>query len=105
MAANFTVSINPNLEIRVPVSAPAVASVNVIATGPRGPRGLVAETFIFEQGVAAKTWNVVHNRDGFPSVTTVDETGTVIQGIVRYIDSFNIEITFLEDSVGNVYLN
>lgn len=62
-------------------------------------------TYVFEQGEAATTWNVVHNLNKYPSVTVVDSAGTVIDCTVIYINSNQCELRFNAAFKGNAYLN
>ena len=62
-------------------------------------------TFIFNQGVAATTWNVNHNLGKFPSVTVIDTANTVVNGEYEYIDSNNITLKFSAAFAGKAYLN
>ena len=64
-----------------------------------------APTFIFNQGVAATTWNVNHNLGKFPSVTVIDTANTVVNGEYEYIDSNNITLKFSAAFAGKAYLN
>ena len=62
-------------------------------------------TFIFNQGVAATTWNVNHNLGKFPSVTVIDTANTVVNGECEYIDNNNITLKFSAAFAGKAYLN
>ena len=62
-------------------------------------------TFIFNQGVAATTWNVNHNLGKFPSVTVIDTANTVVNGEYEYIDNNNITLKFSAAFAGKAYLN
>ena len=64
-----------------------------------------APTFIFNQGVAATTWNVNHNLGKFPSVTVIDTANTVVNGEYEYIDNNNITLKFSAAFAGKAYLN
>jgi hypothetical protein len=62
-------------------------------------------TFIFNQAVAATTWNVNHNLAKFPSVTVIDTANTVVNGEYEYIDNNNITLKFSAAFAGKAYLN
>lgn len=62
-------------------------------------------TYVFEQGEAATTWNIVHNLNKYPSVTVVDSAGTTIDCTVIYINSNQCELRFNAAFKGNAYLN
>ena len=62
-------------------------------------------TFIFNQAVAATTWNVNHNLGKFPSVTVIDTANTVVNGECEYIDNNNITLKFSAAFAGKAYLN
>ena len=62
-------------------------------------------TFIFEQAVAATTWDITHNLGKFPSVTVINNNNIVINGEVTYIDTNNIQLNFSAGFSGKAYLN
>ena len=62
-------------------------------------------TYVFDQGVAATTWNVIHNLNKYPSVTVVDSAGTTIDCTVTYINSNECELKFNAAFKGTAYLN
>jgi hypothetical protein len=63
------------------------------------------KTFVFNQSVAAATWNVEHNLGKFPAATVTLSTGQVGYGDVTYIDENNLTITFASAESGKAYLN
>ena len=64
-----------------------------------------APTFIFNQAVAATTWNVNHNLGKFPSITVIDTANTVVTGEYTYTDNNNVTLTFSAGFAGKAYLN
>ena len=64
-----------------------------------------APTFEFTQGVPATTWNIQHNLNNFPSITVIDNAGTVVSGQYTYIDNNNVTLTFSAGFAGKAYLN
>ena len=62
-------------------------------------------TFIFEQAVAATTWDINHNLGKFPSVTVINNNNIVINGEVTYIDNNNVQLNFSAGFTGKAYLN
>ena len=61
--------------------------------------------FPFAQNLPSDTWAVVHTLNKFPSVSVVDTSGNVVVGDIRYIDNFNLIITFSAPFAGKAYLN
>lgn len=66
---------------------------------------LKSETYIYEQILSSKKWEIEHKLDRYPSVTIVDTGGNVVMGDVKYIDTNNIEINFNFEFSGTIYLN
>ena len=64
-----------------------------------------APTFEYTQGVPATTWNIQHNLNNFPSITVIDNAGTVVSGQYTYIDNNNVTLTFSAGFAGKAYLN
>ena len=74
--------------------------------GPPGPPGSGGDAaFVFDQGPASDTWDIVHNLGKFPSVTPVDTSGSVVDGDVDYIDSDHLIVSFNAPFSGKAYLN
>ena len=74
----------------------------VISIAPFGTEGY---EYTFTQSAAASTWTINHNLDRFPSVTTVDSAGSIINGAITYTDSNTITVVFTSATSGKAYLN
>ena len=64
-----------------------------------------AQTFEFDQGVPATTWNIQHDLGKFPSVSVINNNNVVINGEVTYIDNNNVQLNFSAGFSGKAYLN
>ena len=64
-----------------------------------------ANTFVFEQNVDSKVWEISHNLGKFPSISVFDTAGTEMLGDIQYIDNNTVNITFSEEIRGTAYLN
>ena len=62
-------------------------------------------TFIFDQGVAATTWDITHNLGKFPSITVIDTGNTVVTGEYNYVSNNRVILTFSAAFAGKAYLN
>ena len=62
-------------------------------------------TFIFEQAVAATTWDITHNLGKFPSITVIDTGNTVVTGEYNYVSNIRVILTFSAAFAGKAYLN
>lgn len=54
---------------------------------------------------ASTIWNVTHNLNKYPSVTTIDSSGNTIYGDVQYTSLNALSISFSAALQGSVYLN
>ena len=63
------------------------------------------KNFVFNQSVAASTWNIQHNLNKFPSVTSDNINNIEVKGEIEYTDLNNITITFSAGFSGKAYLN
>lgn len=81
------------------------ATVTAGTTPTAGSAGGTVSTAVFPFNTATLVWSVSHNLGSYPSIITVDSTGTRIWGEEAYIDSNNLTITFANPEVGIVYLN
>jgi hypothetical protein len=61
--------------------------------------------FIWDQGMPATVWTVVHNMNRRPSITVVDSSFAVVIGQMDYIDNNTVTITFSAPFSGKAYLN
>lgn len=59
---------------------------------------------VFTQGSASSTWTISHDLGGYPSVTVVNSTGTVVVGTVTYNSTSEIQIEFTAPFSGTAYL-
>lgn len=64
-----------------------------------------SKTYIFEQGIASNIWEIEHNLNKYPSVTTVDSAGTIFEATVDYIDKNNCIVYINGSTKGIAYLN
>lgn len=61
--------------------------------------------FEFTQGVPSTLWQIQHNLDKFPSVTTVNTNDVQAFGEVEYIDKNNLNVHFTAGFSGKAFLN
>ena len=62
-------------------------------------------TFIFNQNLAATTWDITHNLGKFPSITVIDTGNTVVTGEYNYVNNNRVILTFSAAFAGKAYLN
>ena len=63
------------------------------------------KNFVFNQPVATATWNIQHNLNKSPSVTSVNINNIEVKGEIEYTDLNNLTITFSAGFSGKAYLN
>lgn len=77
--------------------------------GPQGIQGVPGtdsdKNYRYVQDSAASQWTIVHSLNKLPSITVIDSGGTIIEGLVEYIDVNTISITFLGTTSGIATLN
>jgi len=69
------------------------------------PFGVEGYEYTFTQSAAASTWTITHNLGRFPSVSTVDSAGSIINGAVTYTNENVITVVFTSATSGKAYLN
>jgi hypothetical protein len=79
------------------------------AVGPQGPPGPVGPSaptlrFVFDQAVPSSFWTINHSLGGFPSVAVVDSANTVVYGMIEYVDSTQVTVTFSAPFSGKAFL-
>lgn len=73
------------------------------AVGPPGPSAPTLR-FVFDQAVPSSVWTINHTLGGFPAVAIVDSANTVVYGMIEYIDSTQVTVTFSAPFSGKAFL-
>lgn len=76
-----------------------------LSTIPVPTEGGGDKTYVHNQVVASKTWEITHNLYKQPSVTIVDSGGNTIVGEVEYTNLNSLVCTFSSPFSGKAYLN
>lgn len=122
-----SVTYNCNCSIQtvtVSVPAPKTVTVGVGQGGARGPVGAqgiqgtqgiqgiqgisgltLAIAYTHLQSVSSSTWNIEHNLNFYPNVTTMDSTGAICEGEIVYTNQNSLTVTFLAAFSGVAYLS
>lgn len=61
--------------------------------------------YFYEQQRAAKTWEITHNLNKYPSVTVIDTEGRVMHGEIKYNSLNKVTISFSAAFSGSASLN
>ena len=64
-----------------------------------------SKTYVFEQGIAAESWDIVHNLNKYPSVTVIDSAGDQVFANLNYVDENELVLNFGAEFSGKAYLN
>ena len=75
---------------------------DVISFQPFGGEGF---EYVESFDAAAATWVITHNLGRFPSVSTVDSSGNIINGAITYNSANKITVVFTSATSGKAYLN
>ena len=65
----------------------------------------VSDNYYYEQQKAAKTWEIVHNLNKYPSVVTIDTEGRAVYGEITYNSLNKLTLTFSNAFSGSASLN
>lgn len=63
------------------------------------------KSYIFTQANPNTIWTINHNLNKFPSVSVVDTSNTVVEGLTEYINTNTLTVTFTAGFAGKAYLN
>lgn len=76
-------------------------------TGPEGPQGPPGPAFsyVHDQGAPKAIWTINHNLNGYPNVTVIDSTDSVVEGNVVYEGPNTIRVEFAGGFSGKAYLS
>jgi hypothetical protein len=66
---------------------------------------LTSKTFVFEQAIASKVWEIEHNLNKRPSIILTYYNGEQFEGYREYIDNNNARIILENAATGYAYLN
>lgn len=61
--------------------------------------------YTHDQGVVSSVWTINHNLAKYPSVSVADTSNAIVVGVVEYIDTNNLTITFNAAFSGSAYIN
>jgi hypothetical protein len=61
-------------------------------------------SYVHDQIMAAKVWQIRHNLGRYPQITIVDTAGSVVEGDKHYDDINNITLTFSAEFSGKAFL-
>ena len=96
---------NPSQATQAEVNAGIVSDKFVSPSTLQGAGIVSDKNFIFTQAVAANIWNVVHNLNKLPAVTTVDNAGDEVGGEVEHVSINELNIKFNAAFSGKTYVN
>ena len=86
-----------------------VAVVNIGTRGLEGKEGKAGESgdlhFKFTQGFASEKWEIEHNLGKYPSVFVQDSAHETVDGLVEYVNTNELIVTFSAAFSGVAYLN
>lgn len=63
----------------------------------------IVAAYTHDQGSPSATWTVTHNLGYRPNVAVVDSAGTVVEGLVTYVDSDTLTVEFEYPFGGKAY--
>ncbi len=63
------------------------------------------KSYVHVQGLAATTWNIVHNLGKFPSITVIDSANTEVECEVEFVDPNNVIVRVSAAFSGRAYCN
>ena len=85
-----------------PQGAVSTVGNNVISLAPFGS---VSFEYVEDFSSATDTWVINHNLGKYPSVSTVDSAGSIINGAITYNNENKITVVFTSATSGKAYLN
>ena len=102
-----------NITVQLPPSvAVTVASGIGGARGPQGiqgPMGPAADigaiAYHFTQNTSSAVWTITHNLNFYPNVTTMDSSGSIVEGEIEHLNRNTLRVTFLAAFSGQAYLS
>jgi hypothetical protein len=65
---------------------------------------LKSQRLVFNQDTPSSSWSINHSLGGFPSVSVVDSSNTLIFGEIIYNNTFNVTINFTAPFSGKAFL-
>lgn len=73
--------------------------------GIQGPPGMAGANYEHAQTIPSNQWFIDHGLNRYPSVTTIDSAGSVVEGDVEYASGDQIIVSFSYPFAGKAYLN
>ncbi len=85
-----------------PQGAVSTVGNNIISLAPFGSGSF---EYVEDFSSATDTWVINHNLGKYPSVSTVDSAGSIINGAITYNNENKITVVFTSATSGKAYLN
>jgi hypothetical protein len=80
--------------------------MGIIGYAKQGVAGAgVDKYYDHDQMSASASWTVNHNLSKYPSVTTVDSSGGVVEGYITHVSVNQLTISFTSAFAGHAYCN
>jgi len=77
--------------------------------GPQGTQGIsgltLAVSYHHIQGSASSVWEITHNLNFYPNVTTMDSAGAICEGEILHLNRNTVRVTFTSSFSGEAYLS
>lgn len=67
--------------------------------------GQVARSYEHVQSAPAAVWTIPHNLGGYPPPVVIDDSGSAIDGEVRYVDENTMTVTFGRPKTGRAHVS
>jgi hypothetical protein len=96
---------SPITAVSIAAAGPAGPQGREGPSGPAGPSGPPGGSFVFTQGTPSATWTIAHALGKFPSVFVLDSALDSVEGVVAFVDTNSLTVTFSAPFAGTAYLN
>ena len=64
-----------------------------------------AVAYHYVQNTPSSSWTITHNLNFYPNITTMDSSGSIVEGEIEHLNRNTVRVTFLAAFSGEAFLS
>lgn len=77
--------------------------------GPQGTQGISGQqerlAYHHVQNTSSAVWTIAHNLNFYPNITTIDSSGSIVEGEIEHLNRNTLRVTFVSAFSGEAFLS
>ena len=102
---------NITVQVPTPISVTVASGIGGARgiQGIQGPAGAAGDpgaiAYYHVQNSSSAIWTIAHNLNFYPNITTMDSSGSVVEGEIEHLNRNTLRVTFLAAFSGEAFLS